>query len=64
MSFTGGKLKFKGGDALGVKKKKKQKKTDADASAIVLAADASGDGGQVASSSLARRCLLTACIWT
>ena len=64
MSFTGGKLKFKGGDALGVKKRKKQKKTDADASAIVLATDASGDGGKVASGSLASRCLLPACVWT
>ena len=46
MSFTGGKLKLKGGNQLGVtgsKKKKKHKKTEADASAIVLAADSAAD---------------------
>ena len=51
MSFTGGKLRLKGGDGLGVagKKKKKSKKADVDASALVLAADATTDGGKVAS---------------
>ena len=43
MSFTGGKLKLKGGDPLGVagsRKKKKHKKTETDVSAIVLATTA------------------------